>query len=89
MPQWPCRRPFSPATTPRERPAYDLTTELRPALLRIGERMARLLVQVAEDGPAPDALAARVEAALARHALPPARVQAIARSLEALGQPAP
>jgi len=68
--------------TPAGSARFDLETQLRPALLRIGERMARLLVACAQV-PAGDRgpLRERVARALAAHRLPDARIDAIADAL--------
>lgn len=61
---------------------FDLATEIRPALLRIGERMATLLVLTATDPESiPADLQTRVQKALGRHLLPADRVRAIADAI--------
>jgi cyclohexadienyl dehydratase len=69
--------------TGRREPQFDLASELRPALLRIGERIARLLVDVAAEPVATADLAAQVTSSLERHALDEARRDDIARALAA------
>jgi hypothetical protein len=67
-------------SSPTARESLDLDTELRPALLRIGERMARLLVRVSAL-PVPSNLQARVHDALATHRLSDDRLEAIAEAI--------
>lgn len=64
-------------------PSFDLVSEIRPALLRIGERMADLLVRTAAE-PLPVDLDARVAGALARQRLPSGRSEAIAAAIRRL-----
>ena len=61
--------------------SFRLEDELRPALLRIGERMAWLLVQPMEAPSEPGAVREAVAVALARHGLPRPRTDAIADAL--------
>ena len=71
--------------TPKGTAVFDLANEIRPALLRIGERMATLLILAARDSePKPFDLAVRVEDALARHQLPAERIRGIAEAIERL-----
>ena len=73
------------ALPPEGRVHFDLASQLRPALLRIGERMANLLVHVARaPGPRPADLRERVDAALAGYDLPAERTRAIADSMARL-----
>jgi len=65
------------------REAFDLERELRPALLRIGERMAQLLVRAGTRS-APADLEDRARASLARHRLPDAALSAIVASIRQL-----
>ncbi len=69
-------------------PALDLESEIRPALLRIGEKIARLVVALSAADPAPDTAAIERDAseALASHRLAPDRVDALVRALVALGE---
>jgi len=70
---------------PEGRANFDLGRELRPALLRIGERMANLLVQVARaPDPPPVDLRERVDVALAGYDLPAERTAAIVDSIARL-----
>lgn len=81
----PARAEATPGDPDRERAeaAARLEGVLRPALLFLGERIATVLVEAAAEGAAaPDP--ARVAEALARHGLPPQRVGAIARALDAV-----
>jgi cyclohexadienyl dehydratase len=73
-------------SSPVARESLDLDTELRPALLRIGERMARLLVRVSGLRVPPD-LQARVHDALATHRLSDDRLEAIAEAIRSGMQP--
>ena len=67
------------------RPAFDLESELRPALLRIGDRMAWLLPRLPQGSPADAAaLALRVRSALGGHGLATARLDAIADAIAGL-----
>ena len=66
---------------------FDLEGELRPALLRIGERTAFVLVRLREV-PEPDTLRAALAAELAPHGLGADHVEALARALRALAGPA-
>jgi len=71
------------APPPPTTPVFDLDTELRPALLRIGERIAWLLPRL----PAtldPAEVRAASELALAASRLDPAHVSAIASAIAAL-----
>jgi len=71
--------------TPTAAVAFDLAREIRPALLRIGERMAILLLLTAHDSePAPSDLHARVEEVLAKHQLPAERTRVIADAIAGL-----
>lgn len=64
---------------------FDLETELRPALLRIGDRMAWLLPRLANGGPVgPGQLDRRVRAALEGHGLSAARLDAIGHAIAAV-----
>ncbi len=65
-------------------PPFDLDGELRPALIRLGDRIARLLVHLPSETIEDDALRARTEAALARHRLSPERLQTLVRALRDL-----
>jgi chorismate mutase-like protein len=70
---------------PKGAATFDLASEIRPALLRIGERMATLLVLAARDSePKSSDLPARVGDALARHPLAAERVSAIAEAIARL-----
>ncbi len=60
--------------------AFDLEGELRPALARVSERIAALLVELPPGTPRED-LERRTEEALAAPGLPPEAVRAIAESL--------
>ncbi len=67
---------------------FDLATELRPALIRIGDRMAGLIVETtsraaSEDSSGTD-VPGEVDVVLARHALSPERRAAIAAAVAAL-----
>jgi cyclohexadienyl dehydratase len=72
---------------PVAREPLDLDAELRPALLRIGERMARLLVRVSQLR-VPADLHARVREALVGHRLSDGSLEAIAVSIRSNMQPA-
>jgi len=66
-------------------PRFDLTTELRPALLRLGQRIAWALVRL--DGPASrKELSRRVAAELSPYDLDPAHQDALVDALQALAQ---
>ena len=67
--------------------AFDLETELRPALIRIGDRMAALLVLASATEALRLDLRDRVTTALARHRLSSERVGAIADAIRALQGP--
>jgi len=67
----------------RDEGRIDLERRIRPALIFLGERLARLLVATAVAGGDPPDDAA-VEAALARHALPQPLLHDIAESLREL-----
>jgi cyclohexadienyl dehydratase len=70
--------------------SFDLASELRPALIRIGDRMAGLLVAYARSGPVDDVvLAERVAIALSRHRLPAPRIEAIGEALGAIAGASP
>ena len=61
---------------------FDLATQLRPALIRIGDRMAGLLVRTANSSRlSPDALRHEVARVLTRHQLSPERQAAIADAI--------
>ncbi len=60
--------------------AEDLATRLRPALIRIGERMARLVVRLPQGG----STALALGPALERYQLDPARIAALTSALEQL-----
>jgi cyclohexadienyl dehydratase len=66
----------------------DLSTELRPALIRIGDRLAGTLVGLSSDvvapRPAPDEIRAMTRAALSPLELPPDAIDAIALSINQL-----
>ncbi len=64
------------------KPPYDLETELRPALLRIGDRMAFLIVAL--EGDTPHGIEMQPWGALARYGLDEAQVAAIKDALDAL-----
>jgi cyclohexadienyl dehydratase len=68
-------------------PAFDLETELRPALQRIGERMAFALVRL-RGIPEPEALHAALAAELAPHGLGAPHLEALSAALRALARPA-
>jgi cyclohexadienyl dehydratase len=71
--------------SPQGAPVFDLKSEIRPALLRIGERMASLLVQTASEPKANSVdLEIRVEEALASYRLPVERSRAIATAIARL-----
>ena len=75
-------QPMPPGTA-----VFDLAQEIRPALLRIGERMASLLLLTARDSePRRSDLHARVEEALVRHQLPAARTRGIAEAIARLSR---
>jgi cyclohexadienyl dehydratase len=65
---------------------FDLEHELRPALIRIGDRMARLIVGLASDPPAmePAAWKRRTTLELDRHGLSASTLRAIADAVAAL-----
>ena len=66
---------------------FDLAQEIRPALLRIGERMASLLLLTARDSePRSSDLHSRVEEALAMHQLPAERTRVIADAIARLSR---
>lgn len=69
----------------RKAAAEDLQRVLRPALARIGDRMAQLVVALARGDAAADPNKPELKASLARHALPPAQLDALEAALEALG----
>lgn len=72
---------------PPDTAVFDLVQEIRPALLRIGERMASLLLLTARDSePRRSDLHGRVEEALARHQLPVARTRGIAEAIARLSR---
>ncbi|MFP6607907.1 MAG: transporter substrate-binding domain-containing protein [Myxococcota bacterium] len=74
--------PMPPGTA-----VFDLAQEIRPALLRIGERMASLLLLTARDSePRRSDLHGRVEEALARHRLPAAQTRGIAEAIARLSR---
>jgi len=66
-----------------DEPAPDLARALRPALIRIGDRIAELLPRIAAPAPADDTLRA-VREELAGHALEDRRLREIAASIVAL-----
>lgn len=66
---------------------FDLATQLRPALLRIGDRMAFLIVAAARSGASEPGDTDLLEA-LAAHELSPARRAAIADAMARLAYPA-
>lgn len=74
----------------RTRPArpgarvYDLERELRPALLRIGDRIGELIVRFVQEGSGPVAEIETVDRFLGHHGLSPETLDALARSLETL-----
>ena len=68
---------------PRGAAGFDLGQELRPALLRIGDRIAWLAVRL-ERAPDPEADRSAIARELAPHGLGAEHAAAIARSLEAL-----
>jgi cyclohexadienyl dehydratase len=86
--------PAEPTPSP-----WDLATELRPALIRIGDRMARLLVRLAHSQHPPndgtktvasgEELPSDLAVALGHHGVSPASLDAIARALDALQSGAP
>lgn len=65
-------------------PVPDLDAELRPALLRIGARIARLLVELSEDDT--HDLRARIETALARSDLSSQSLDTISQALTKIAQ---
>lgn len=66
---------------------FDLETQLRPALIRIGDRMAELLVRVAnEPGPAPPGSRAVLRELLSGHGLSQTRLDEIGAALEGLSR---
>jgi hypothetical protein len=67
--------------------AFELASELRPALERIGARAAFALVRLREL-PEPDRLHAALAAELAPHGLGAPHVDALAGALRALAAPA-
>ena len=70
---------------PRHTESLWTKAKLRPALIRIGDRIARLLVRAADRGSAgEEPLDEAVSAALARHRLPLQRLRAIADALVAI-----
>jgi len=73
---------------PGQRPPPDLDGVLRPALLRLGDRIARLVVEL-PPGIGEDEIRDGAARELEGLDLPPARVDAIANALEALRAPAP
>jgi len=62
-------------------PPPDLESELRPALLRIGERLARLVVRLPQEPRSRAAVSEAAREALATHELPPAQLHALTRAL--------
>jgi hypothetical protein len=68
---------------------FDLASQLRPALLRIGARMAGLLVALAQADTDPSVVQAEVERALARHDLSAEHLAAIADAIATLAPVSP
>jgi chorismate mutase len=75
--QWETLRAAAPAV---EEPVPDLETQLRPALLRIGERIAVLLVALPQDL-APEALRAAARDGLRTPGISPDAVASISEAL--------
>lgn len=69
---------------PGSREHFDLERDLRPALIRIGERMAWLLA-VAAGEPSPPDLGGRVRVALAHHKLPESVLDAVVEAFLRIG----
>ena len=67
----------------REDQGTDLSDVLRPALIRIGDRLAQLVVAVHEDGSA-TLSAGQVRDRLRSHGLSGATVSELERTIEAL-----
>jgi hypothetical protein len=63
---------------------YDLERELRPALLRIGDRIGELIVRFVQEGSGPVAEIETVDRFLGHHGLSRETLDALARSLETL-----
>lgn len=63
---------------------FDLARELRPALIRIGDRMAELLVRVADADEGAGGGTAALRAALSAHGLSHARLAQIAAAIDGL-----
>ena len=69
----------------REAQGTDLSDVLRPALIRIGDRLAQLVVAVHEDGSATDS-ARKVRDRLRSHGLSGATVSELERTIDALSR---
>jgi cyclohexadienyl dehydratase len=71
------------AGPPAPGPRFDLDAQLRPALARLAERIARLAVRL-PPAPHPEAVRDQVRAALARPGLPDEALRALADAIAAL-----
>lgn len=77
------RRVLAEPRPPNLGPPFSLDEDLRPALLRIGDRIARLLVQLPQ-GIDDDEIRERCQGALAGLGLDPGRMDALAQGLIAV-----
>lgn len=81
---WLESHPFEAAAeddTARHAARIELDEQLRPALLFLGDRIARLVVEAIDEQRLATVPIGEIEAALARHGLPRARVEAIHSAL--------
>ncbi len=81
--------PMDPDETARPAARVELDERLRPALLFLGDRIARLVVEASYEGRLATLSIDEIEAALVRHGLPPEELEAIHSALVEIAEPLP